>query len=301
MEQYARDHGSSNKELLLYQHPGADGATALHTALHRNSWGVAENVRLLLGSAPELASIPMRSKNVYPLHVLCHHYDSLLLRKDDKHQLLAMILKACPQAACARDCNGDMPLQVLFTRNSQQQHLLLKPALRLAQAAVENHGIPLTWYALCMMPRCPPSFLRMLLLQSFSAANSGLFMGDFRRPNPATGRLPLHAAAAAEVVRNDNGASLLQVVLQADPTAATRYDNRGRLPLHDAVSNPTLDPSSILLLARAHPDALAVPDPISGLFPFMAIAATTKDQDAVNEILRMDPTVCHNNHHHDTM
>jgi hypothetical protein len=282
---------NDNCTKLWHRQLPTSGATALHVALHRCSWGVLEIVQLLLSAA----TIPMHSTNVYPLHLVCYRYDSILLSEQDKSRLFCMILEAWPKAATERDSNGDMPLQLLFHNDEQRNPRLLVPtALRLAQAAVFcDNNKELTWYHLCSLPRCPPVLMIQLLTLHKDTEIMGL-LGDFhgQRDPGGTGRTPLHAAAAAEP-SSCSGHTLLRVVLQADPTAVFQRDHQGRLPLHDAVTNPTLTRSAIKSLVRGYPEALAVPDPITGLLPFASLAVNHDDLNAAYDLLRMDPTVCH--------
>jgi len=315
---------------LLLKQTTEQGATALHVALHRNSWDVVEIVRLLLEAAPELAGIPMNSM-VYPLHLVCFHYYAEPTGIN-KNELLNMILAACPGAANAQNCNGDTPLSLLFSnkrlmrlcysrqtdarsiRNRKESELYLwDAALHIAQAALPADHT-LSWLTLCGLPRCPPLFLEMLLeLAEDKETETGHDLGDWWQPDPATGRLPLHAAASAqamignhltmpkaddcmeELVEQLPSPTLLEVVLEVDRTAAAQFDHDGKLPLHEAVVNPTLAPASVLKLARAHSAALAIQDPVSGLYPALAAASTVnanKEDLTVYELLRMNPSVC---------
>lgn len=315
--------------LLLKQTTG--GVTALHIALQRNSWDVVEIVRLLLEAAPELAGIPMNCM-VYPLHLVCFHYYEEPTGIN-KNELLNLILAACPGAANAQTSNGDTPLSLLFSNkrlmrlcysrqedarticNRKESELYLRDAaLHIARAALPADRT-LSWLTLCGLPRCPPLFLEMLLVlaEEDKETETAQDLGDWWQPNPATGRLPLHAAASAqamignhltmskadycmeELVEQLPSPTLLEVVLEVDRTAAAKYDQKGRLPLHEAVVNTTLAPASVLKLAIAHSAALAVQDPVSGLYPALAAASAAsanKEDFAVYELLRMNPSVC---------
>jgi len=170
---------------------------------------------------------------------------------------------------------------------------------------------------------------------SNSASSSLVF-----RECDENGRLPLHCAAAAQAVSclhlpadcARQHQTVLELVLAAYPNAATVADRTGRWPLHYAVSNPSLmvygkDDSrpeddadvqkfgssssshlqAVLLLARTYPTALTVPDPVTGLYPVMQLAATLRGKAATAEeedttttselgvlyqLLHSNPSVC---------
>lgn len=304
LEAYQAEHNGSCRKLLL-QRDSKTGATALHVALHRNSWAVTEIVHLLLQVAPELARMKT-TQNVYPLHVACAHFCD----RDDKSDLLGMLLKHCPEAANAPTVTGETPLRVLFgsdkkneddisthqpkqLQEAQRNFFLIEPAIQIAESAMGSSTTKnqMTWYSLCALPRCPAELIELLIfieLEAYAAEDpqTGALRLDrhrcFLQPDLATGRLPLHAAAA----QGDD--ALVQLVLLQAPTAASRFDFQGRLPLHCAGSNTTaLQAESLVRLARAYPEALSVRDPYTGLYPFLAAAS----KEASFELLKMDPTV----------
>lgn len=293
LDLHARNTDDNCTKLSHHQMP-TSGATALHVALHRCSWGVLEIVHLLVSAIPQLPSIPMHSTNVYPLHLVCYHYGKLLLSDSDKYQLFCMILEAWPQAATERDSDGDTPLELLFYYDDQQNpRSLVRAALRLARVSVfcDRDNIDLTWYHLCSLPKFPSGLMVELLTLYKDTNFTGVLGGFTGQRDPATGRTPLHASAAAESSSRP-GRSLVQVVLQADPTAVILRDHQGRLPLHDAVVNPTLKRSDIMSLAQAHAEALTVLDPITGLWPFLSLATHHCGLNIAYDLLRMDPTIC---------
>lgn len=83
------------------------GATALHVAVHRNSWHVEQIVKTLLTSCPRLAAIPMRT-GTYPLHVATGH--SLTINP----QVIDALVQADPWVCWKEDIKGDTPLSLLW-------------------------------------------------------------------------------------------------------------------------------------------------------------------------------------------
>jgi len=385
---------------LLHQ-PNHAGATALHVALHRNSWHVAGIVDTLLHAAPRLAVTPMHC-GTFPLHVVTGH--SLTINS----AVFGALLRAAPGVATEQDVHGDTPLSLLYqnvlrfrwarawelqgqpppdydtlmscSRSSRLQKkdlscmTIIAPdqfldcALQLLEAAANRTGTGsdynnnnntnnntccsrLTWHSICATDRCPPLLIRMLLHQlcfqqqqqqqhgdipaaASSSSSSSLIRRHFRERD-AQGRLPLHCAAAAQATRCLPGATtqtttttVMELVLTAFPAAASVSDGSGRLPLHWAVANPTLQEEkkqqqqqhnqgvlrsplkAVLALARTFPASLTVPDPETGLYPVLQLAATGSDimsvddddddeandndgvMDVLYRLLHTNPSVC---------
>lgn len=374
----------------LLHHRNRAGATALHVALHRNSWHVAGIVDLLLQVAPQLAVTPMHC-GTYPLHVLTGQ--SLTINST----VFAVLLQAAPSVATEQDVHGDTPLSLLYknvlrfrwarawelqgqppqgfdTGSSSSSRLqkkdlscmtiiapdqFLECSLQLLEASAQhshnnnsNHNHPrnkccswLTWHSICATDRCPPLLIRMLLHQILfqqqqeQGDTPACAASSVRRPfreRDARGRLPLHWAATAQAVSTrflpsdcaPQHRTVLELVLTAFPAAASVPDGAGRLPLNVAVSNPTLlgiagennnsksvavrsPVKAVMALARTFPASLAVPDPETGLYPVLQLAATGSDimsvdgddddADADNEdgvmdvlyrLLHTNPSVC---------
>jgi Ankyrin repeat len=290
-----------SRELVLYQDPES-GITALHVALHRNSWCVTEIVRLLLEAAPELAGMPMTHGSVYPLHVACAHLggDGDGNRRDEsKKDLLRILLQACPAKVvnAVTDCGSTPLMMLLAVKNHSKRHppqptrnviALIEPAMQLAQAALGwKESDPITWYSLCSIHHCPAELIELLLFlkkknETCSPATHRIH-GSFHSPDPVTGDWPLHAAA-----RHGDDA-LVQLVLQQAPTVASRYNGQGRLPLHVAAAALNLQ-ESLVTLARAHPSGLSCLDPVTGLYPFMAAASIHHKVQTSFELLQLEPT-----------
>lgn len=67
--------------------------------------------------------------------------------------------------------------------------------------------------------------------------------------------------------------TMLSTIIRSYPEAALKKNRRGRLPLHEASDNKWFDYEDIERLAKADPEALDVPDPVTGLYPFMMAAS----------------------------
>lgn len=299
------------KDYILQQNK--NGATALHVAVHRNSWHVYEIVKCLLEENPKLADIPM-SCGSYPLHVLTGQ--SLTIHSG----AFVALLNASPEISSRQDFHGDTPLSLLYknvlrfrwARSWERGHVpadvikrssdlsfmtiiapsqFLDYSLQLIAAATAN-GQKLSWHAVCATPRCPPLLVRMLLHHHH---NGDDLLTTKRKPfkdRDAEGRLPLHCAAAAQAVSSrfvptevaTDMLTVLEIVLAAYPAAASVADSTGRLPLHYAVDNATLmnnettearsPQKAVLSLARTFPTALSIQDPVTGLYPVQKLAAT---------------------------
>ena len=90
--------------------------------------------------------------------------------------------------------------------------------------------------------------------------------------------------------------SVLDILLEAQPGAAGVRDGRGRYPLHSAAAAGKRIDEGIEALLSAFPEAVAVPDGRTSLFPFM-LAATAGgsggDTSTIYRLLRASPGVCH--------
>jgi hypothetical protein len=142
------------------------------------------------------------------------------------------------------------------------------------------------------MNRCPPLLIRLLLEQQRKQFELQS-LGSLADSDDA-GRLPLHLAAAADPVKLNfvlpevasKLTTVVELVLQSYPPAATVVDLTGRLPLHYLLfsqcghhdshgSQATVTPSTVLALVRAYPEALLVQDPVSGLYPVQQLACSS--------------------------
>lgn len=87
------------------------GVTALHVAVHRNSWHVVEFVDCLLHAFPTLASTPMKESKTYPLHIVMGHNITI------QESVFYSLIQADPAVAAKQDYRGDTPLSLLWKNN----------------------------------------------------------------------------------------------------------------------------------------------------------------------------------------
>jgi ankyrin repeat protein len=111
----------------------------------------------------------------------------------------------------------------------------------------------------------------------------------------AQGLLPLHLACARKS-QSPDGSSVGTVaakMLHSYPQAAykTAADTK-RLPIHIAI-NSKMPLPLIASLLKVYPPSLNIPDPISGLWPFLLAGAADDDDDITVSycLLRADPSI----------
>ena len=123
------------------------------------------------------------------------------------------------------------------------------------------------------------------------------------RQRDESGRLPLHLATGparwscrAKRRYKPRELETLQRLLDLHPEAAQVSDptTPGRLPLHTALAHRHEWVGGVELLVRCYPDALVLPDPVTGLLPFLASAVpvgdTSVDLTTIYGLLRSLPT-----------
>lgn len=288
------------------------GVTALHVAVHRNSWHAKEVVKILLEYESSLASIPMHCGS-YPLHILCGHNVTIRL------EVLRALLEADPTIVLRDDKNGDNPLSLLWKNvlrfrwaSSMEQgetvechpkdpswmnvitpDRYVEYSLLLIQAArscsIQSKGSryydktkPVTLHEVCGMARCPPLLARIVLAHpSCVNGTTSSTLGDF-------GMLPIHRAVCAvpvteRFVPHDIAlTSVIELLLLSNPNSAAIVDGCGRLPLHHALEHGRISEPDLLHVLRAYPEALRVRDPITLLYPFMMVAALRQTRIETN-------------------
>jgi ankyrin repeat protein len=287
------------------------GVTALHVAVHRNSWHAKEVVKILLEYESSLASIPMHCGS-YPLHILCGHNVTIRL------EVLRALLEADPTIVLRDDKNGDNPLSLLWknvlrcrwassmergetvkyypddpswisviTPDRYVEYSLL--LIKAARSCTDQYKIfspsgnryydrtkPVTLHEVCGMARCPPLLIRIVL------AHPSCVNGTTSSTLEDCGMLPIHRAACAvpvtdRFVPHDIPlTSVIELLLTSNPNSAAIVDSSGRLPLHYALEHGRVSEPDLLCVLRAYPEALRVLDPISLLYPFMMVAVLCK-------------------------
>ena len=109
-----------------------------------------------------------------------------------------------------------------------------------------------------------------LPLHCFCKNNAGRKLYQFEM-TPGTEYLLTNEAR--EMLQSIAPNNILSTIIGFYPEAALKKNRRGRLPLHEASDNKWFDYEEIERLAKADPEALDVPDPVTGLYPFMMAAS----------------------------
>jgi len=135
----------------------------------------------------------------------------------------------------------------------------------------------------------------------------------------SSNQLPLHIAASSpkypwwctttsscnksgtkdllQAVKDDAHPSLIQMLLQVNPSAAASVDNGMQLTLHRAMERRAIEMSihgsEVECIVNAYPEALHAKDPKSSLYPFMQAAASGSDAsvEIIYFLLRQCPYV----------
>jgi hypothetical protein len=286
------------------------GVTALHVAVYRNSFYAYPIVQQLLAHDKSLASIPM-SCGSYPLHILCAHNVTI------RRELLSLLLDADPSVVWKEDVNGDTPLSLLWKnilrfRWAQQEKIeldedepgicswltvispdqFLEFSLMLIQAALGKKTLRLV--DVCRMPRCPPLLIDLILRKYDKSPTSIVVMEPNLLATDEDHMTPLHYVALVHHVTDKfvplnvkiRMRSALDLVLDESPLMASVRDRWGRIPLHYALekSGHDVDVEALFRLVAANPDSFGIKDPVSGLYPFALLAASTESEGPQEEV-----------------
>ena len=193
--------------------------------------------------------------------------------------------------------------------------LIDRIALIVQYAAQRNPQIPSTYllHSASILSRPTGSALPRPILELFL----WLYPEQVSQPDE-NGNLPLHYAlslASDHYPENKyldqlEWAHWVQLLLKACPKATKQYNHKGRLPLHIALdsslssdrdfsifvqvqSKPTLSDSLLESLTIPFPEAIDIPDPSTGLYPFMMAAACDNVSLASTfALLRCSPARC---------
>lgn len=101
----------------------------------------------------------------------------------------------------------------------------------------------------------------------------------------------------ADAITASRKGMAIGALLAEYPDGAKSVDSEGRCALFYAIESKTTFDGGIRKLIKAHPKALRMADPITGLFPFILSAANSTEEDSapqlrtIYELLRTDPRV----------
>jgi hypothetical protein len=145
-----------------------------------------------------------------------------------------------------------------------------------------NENTIITMHDLCMIPRCPPMLLRLLQSPNYNemfGVSGNAYTFD------KNGMLPIHYAVqnppvtykfVPSLMKSNDEKSLVDMLLGDYPSSVRVTCDQGRLPLHYALDSGCLNENDILSLVKLYPDSLRIHDPLTGLFPFMLVAANRR-------------------------
>lgn len=276
-------------ESLLEQNPSAPshqnngGMTPLHCAIERYDTQI-DVLLLLLASNPSAAGV--RQANG------CNSVDLLWKRFIDPADYRSETTKQ-KAASLRRSFEDIVDAQFAMHRQTRAQHalqenadlkefwdtaeLFIKAACRKNSPSPKAFLVPQQTTRLvhdCVAIDCQPLLIR------FAVA---LHPEQIREYADDQRRLPLHIAAT-------QSPRATKVVLDLYRQAASRTDIHGRLPLHYAIQSGMLWDDGIQDLIRASPKSFTIPDPKTGLPPFMAAACTeTPDLTTIFKLLSSNP------------
>ena len=146
----------------------------------------------------------------------------------------------------------------------------------------------------------PASVLKMTYL--FTAGDDLTFDGS--------GLLPIHIAASSPKFPSSyrkeglsplwqselEPRSMIEYMLERDPTVATLVTSSGQLPLHLAISAGQSMEKEIFPLIHASPLSVSIRDPLTSLYPYL-LAATTNTGETlytIYSLLILDPSILGN-------
>ena len=221
-----------------------------------------------MGTGPPAAHIPDGITSTTTNEFIRYHLEDVLttLRgvntEKDMNAPLANTWSKAKMIMEALFCNPargrpfpSLVLHKLFSREYGSNILSLIPWLVLklypdqARAADSNGNLP---------------------LHCFCQHDAGRKLYQFEMIPGTENLLTAEARAMLDMIGPGN---ILSTIISCYPGAALAKNRRGRLPLHEASDNKWFDFEDIERLAKADPEALDVPDPISGLYPFMMAAS----------------------------
>jgi hypothetical protein len=180
----------------------------------------------------------------------------------------------------------DTPLTILWrsSKNPRKMALLLEAAY--AGTIPRRRRVFNTFslvHAVCCI-QCPHEYLEHVFSES---SPSQLLQCD------SDGCLPIHKVLQMlqEQPSSFYFACCLELLLTLAPQAASMLEpSSGRLPLHMALTCDTPDARSIRRLCVCYPNALRVPDPVTGLVPWLMASCNARSTLTTNyELLLIAP------------
>jgi ankyrin repeat protein len=215
-----------------------DGKTPLHCACLANRWEV---LQLVFDANPSALKI-RDSNGTLPLHLACGS------RRSSPMSVIGRMIDAYPDALLARKDDGQTPLHCACLANRWEVIQLLLDANPSAVKLSDRYGtLPL--HLACKIRDSTNLSVIGRMIDAYPDA--------FLAKQDYDGRTPLHYACSAERWE------VIQLLLDANPSAVKLNDCLGALPLHLACGS--LSPSSAKLsvigrMIDAYPDALRVRD-----------------------------------------
>ena len=173
--------------------------------------------------------------------------------------------------------------------------------VRAALGKTNGQEHPLSLVDICRMPRCPPLLVRLVLQHYTKLAESCQLVTPLTmEATDQDGMTPLHHAARAKSVTQQfvpshvqtKTQSVVDCLLDSFPCMIFAQDRGGRLPLHYALdktfghgdnnNNNTSNMQemesyykSLYRFVKTNPDSLRMKDPMTGLYPFALLAASS--------------------------
>ena len=238
-------------------------------------------------------------------------------RGNASRRLLKHMLQADPGMVLAKNCEMNMrPLCLLWEAIERERKIFAdRKMVLLINAAyfgmvteeeedeIMKDGAPNIFHKVATID-CPIPFVDKFVDRYLErGARFGADKNLLWNTN-SHGHLPLHCLCSDDCSKQQKPlpeayrTHLLDIYLEHFPQAASVAfpESSGRLPLHVWISDLGYsDPKPIESLISAYPDALTIPDPTTGLIPFLASAENAilsdKNLSLTYELLRASPDV----------
>lgn len=258
--------------------------------------------KVIDNSPDETRSLASKTMNcgTTPLHIFAGQNLTL------NQEILEILLQADPSVVFSDDVNFDNPLSLLWkntlrfrwmgslmngtidhadlTENDESCMTVITPnqfikySLLMIRAATRISN--LTIHDICKSPRCPPVLVQTLLKYPILGQNFNV-MGNHASVD-LNGKRLLHVACESNKNVSQKylpsslntvcSMSLISILLKEDPNSVRFRCRNGRVPLHYGLE-ASISENDIMLLVKLYPCSLRIRDPVTGLFPFMMVAA----------------------------